>query len=173
MTGRVLPSEGAGFSQHVSVDRSFYEAAKDSPVTVRGEYVVTLYGNEQPAEIPLDGSPVMIDGLGQCGTMPNQDRGTILCRSPFHQWKNFSSDRVAQNYDYRPNLLTLLAIQPVGVRRYGLIGEGSAEVAPQAPEKPLTLVVREPIGFFRYQMEVPNVRLSQYAILETRANQER
>jgi hypothetical protein len=168
--GTRLTPQGEGFSQRVAVERNFFEAAKDSPVTVRGEYVVTLYGNEQPAEIPLDGSPVMIDGLGQCGTMPNYDRGMILCRSPFHSWKNFSSDRVAQNHDYRPNLLTLFSIHPLGVRRFGLIGEPGAEVAPQAPEKPLTLVVRDPVGFFRHQMEVPNVRLSQFAVLETRAD---
>lgn len=53
-----------------------------------------------------------------------------------------------------------------------LVGEGGAEVAPQTPEQPIKLVVREPVGFFRYQMEVPNVRLSQYAVMETRSNQE-
>ena len=86
MEGTRLAPNVSGFSQRVSVDRGFYEAAKDSPVTVRGEYIVTLYGNERPAEIPLDGSPVMIAGLGQCGTMPNYDRATLLCRSPFHEW---------------------------------------------------------------------------------------
>lgn len=170
MDGTYLTPEGAGFSQRVSVERGFYEAAKDSPVTVRGEYVITVYGNEQPAEIPLDGSPVMIDGLGQCGTMPNFDRGTILCRSPFHEWKNFASDRVAQNdyYRFRADFPRLLTIHPLGARRFDLVGGGGAELAPQAPELPIKLVVREPVGFFRYQLEVPNVRLSQYAVPETR-----
>jgi hypothetical protein len=84
--------------QHaICVDRDFYEAAKDSPVTVRGEYVITLFGNERPAEVPLDGTPSMIEGLGQSGTIPNYYRRATLCRPPFDAWKSFVSDRVERD----------------------------------------------------------------------------
>jgi len=167
-SGSRLVATPTGFSHGVSVDRNFYEAAKNSPVTVRAEYVVTLFGNEHPAQVPLDGSPVMIDGLGQCGTTPNYDRRMILCRSPFHQWKSFISDRVAKNGYYSRFLGPPLTIHPLGDQRFELTGEGSRELAPQAAERPVTLVVREPVGFFRYQMEVPNVKLSDYAVPEPR-----
>jgi hypothetical protein len=152
----------------VSVDRNFYEAAKNSPVTVRAEYVVTLFGNEHEAQVPLDGSTVMIDGLGQCGTTPNYDRRMILCRSPFHAWKSFVSDRVAENYYYRWLSVPPLIIHPLGDRRFELTEEAASELAPQAAERPVTLAVREPIGFFRYRMEAPNVKLSEYAVPEPR-----
>jgi hypothetical protein len=46
-----------------------------------------------------------------------------------------------------------------------LIGQNN-ELAPAVPETPATLIVREPVAYFRYTMETPNVRLGEYAIAE-------
>jgi hypothetical protein len=164
--GSRLAQTETGFLQRVSVERDFYEAAKNSPVTVRAEYIVTLFGNDHTAEVPLDGTPVMIDGLGQCGTTPNYDSRGIMCRSPFHQWKSVVSDRTTLSEYDRWQMLPPLTIHPVGVRRFELAGENRGELAPQVAERPVTLVVREPVGFFRYQMDAADVRLADYAAPE-------
>jgi len=163
-SSQVTQSGPDGFLHAISVGREFYEAAKSSPVTVRAEYVIRLYGNERSADIPLDGTPLMIEGLGQCGTTPNYDRRMILCRSPFHSWKNVVSDRVTWNgYEEWP---LPLMIHPVASRRFELTGDSGSEIAPAVPERPVTLVAREPVAYFRYSLEARDVRLEEYAIPE-------
>jgi hypothetical protein len=154
-----------GFLHAISVGRDFYEAAKTSPVTIRAEYVITVFGNERPAEIPLDGTPLLVDGLGQCGTTPNYNRRTILCRLPFRGWKSVFSDRVESN-GYSAASRPQVMIHPVSDRRFELTGESGNEIAPATPERPVTLVAREPVAYFRYNMEARNVRLAEYAIPE-------
>ena len=64
-----------GFAHIVAFEREFFDSARNSPVTVHAEYYLTQYGNEHAAEAPLDGTPVFIQGLGQCGTAPNYASG--------------------------------------------------------------------------------------------------
>jgi hypothetical protein len=66
------------------LDRQFFDAAKDSPVTVRGEFYLTQFGNMRSADVPLDGTPVYIDGPGQCGVVAGYDQRRFVCRSAFH-----------------------------------------------------------------------------------------
>jgi hypothetical protein len=156
----------AGIRHTISVGRDFYETAKNSPVTVRAEYVITVFGNDHSAEIALDGTLSMIDGLGQCGTTPNYYQRMLMCRSAFDGWKNVISDKIVWNGYNNEILPRPLMIHPVRVRRFELTGDSGNAIAPEAPEKPVTLVVREPVAHFRYTLEAKDVRLSDYSIQE-------
>jgi len=153
-----------------SVDRQFFEAAKNSPVSLRAEFYLTQFGNARSVEVPLDGTPVYIPGPGQCGVAAGYDERRFVCRSAFQGPQPFLSERVAQEEghpDWRDSYSAFpaeLRIYPVVSRTYHLLG--ADELAPESPERPATLLVRDPVAYFRYTMETPNVRLGAFAIEE-------
>jgi hypothetical protein len=55
---------------------------------------------------------------------------------------------------------------------YELDGRASDELAPAVPERPATLVVRNPVAYFRYTMEAPNVRLGDFAVTDPEEDRE-
>jgi hypothetical protein len=60
----------------------------------------------------------------------------------------------------------------VKARTYELAGEETNPIAPEAPEPPLRIVSREPVAYFRYTLDAPNVRLVEFAIPEPNDNSE-
>jgi hypothetical protein len=151
-----------------SVDRNFFDAAKNSPVTLRAEFYLTQFGNARSAEVSLDGTPVYISGPGQCGVVASYDQRMFVCRSAFQGPKPFLSERVAREHDenvYSP-FPARLRIYPVVARTYQLVSGAADELAPAVPERPAILLVRAPVAYFRYTMESPNVRLGDFAITE-------
>ncbi len=163
--------------QKVSLDRTFYDAAKNSPVSLRAEYYVVQFGNARSTAVPLDGTPVEVAGLGQCGVVAGYDHRRFVCRSAFRHPKPFLSERVRgqeQHEDreaYSP-FPAQLRIHPVMARGYEWAGHDSGELAPATPERPAVLLVREPIAYFRYTMETPNLRLADFAITDPNENED-
>ncbi|MEO5925390.1 MAG: hypothetical protein ABIR70_16335 [Bryobacteraceae bacterium] len=162
-----------GLIHTANVDRDFFNAAKDSPVTVHAEYYVTQYADERSTDVPLDGTPVFIPGLGQCGAAVNYDNRSFVCRSAFRNPGWFVSDRLVMGPVVRrwwgvySPFPADVVIHPVIARSFELSKfDGGNELAPAAPEKPATLVSRKPVAYFRYTLDVPNVRLANYAIPE-------
>jgi hypothetical protein len=155
--------------QVISLDRAFFDAAKDSPVQLEAELYVTQYGNARSAEVPLDGTPVYIDGPGECGVVAGYTWRRFVCRSAFRSPQPFHSDQVVPsgNYDplrdswHIPRLAFL--VYPIAGRTYRFAEEAD-DLAPSAPLRPTSLLVREPIAYFRYTMTVDSVRLGDYAI---------
>ena len=150
------------------VDRRFFEAAKDSPVSLRAEFYLTLIGNPRSAEAPLDGTPIYISGPGQCGAVAGYDERRFVCRSAFRGPQWFLSDRLQPRFPdsgagYSP-FPAHLRIYPVAAVTYQL--QGADELAPAAPERPATLLVRDPVAFFRYTMEAADLRLGDFAVTE-------
>jgi hypothetical protein len=152
----------------VSLDRTFFDAAKDSPVHLKAELYLTQYGNSRSAEVPLDGTPVYVSGLGQCGVIAAYNRRQFVCRSAFRNPKPFQSEQVIpwQGYDplrdtwYGPQLPFL--VHPISYRSYEFVK--ADPVAPASPLQPTSLLIRDPIAYFRYTMDAANVRLGDYAI---------
>lgn len=152
----------------VSLDRTFFDAAKDSPVHLKAELFLTQYGNARSAEVPLDGTPVYVAGLGQCGVVAAYNRRRFVCRSAFRNPKPFQSDQVIpwQGYDplrdtwYGPRLPFL--VHPISYRSYEFVK--ADPLAPASPLLPTTLLIRDPIAYFRHTMDAANVRLGDYAI---------
>ncbi len=152
----------------VSLDRTFFDAAKDSPVHLKVELYLTQYGNARSAEVPLDGTPVYVDALGQCGVVAAYNRRRFVCRSAFRNPKPFQSEQVIpwQGYDplrdtwYGPRLPFL--VHPVSYRSYEFVK--ADPLAPVSPLLPTSLLIRDPIAYFRHTMNVANVRLGDYAI---------
>ncbi len=161
-----------------SLDRTFFDAAKDSPVTVRAELYLTQFGRARSIDVPLDGTPVYISGPGQCGVVAGYDRRTFVCRSAFQAPRPFLADGVTPEHNYRrwsdyySPLPTLPRLNPVIPETYELTGPASDELAPAVPERPATLVVRDPVAYFRYTMDAPNVRLGDFAITEPKDDRE-
>ena len=164
--------------QTVSLDRTFFDAAKDSPVNVRVDFYLTQFGRLHSINVPLDGTPVYISGPGQCGVVAGYDRRTFVCRSAFQAPRPFRSDRVIRERDYRrwlsdySPLPSLPHLIPVISETYELVGPASDDLAPAVPERPATLVVREPIAYFRYTMDAPNVHLGDFAVTEPKEDRE-
>lgn len=156
-----------GLVQFASVDREFYEAAKNSPVTLRVTYALTQFGDGASAEVPLDGTPVFLPGVGQCGAAVSWDHREFICRSPFRTPGMFSSDRVQAigggMRQYTPFHLAA-QLHPMITQRYGFPEEVAKELAPAAPEVPVKLTARERVAYFRYTLEAANVRLADYAV---------
>lgn len=152
----------------VSLDRDFFDAAKDAPVTLEAELYLTQYGNARTVEVPLDGTPVYAPGLGQCGVVANYSRRRLVCRSAFRNPLPFHSDKVTpwRGYDplrdswFGPRLPFL--VHPLSQRSYEFV-EGD-EIAPVSPLAPMPLLVRDPVAYFRHTMEATNVRLGDFAI---------
>jgi hypothetical protein len=155
-----------------ALDRRFFDAAKDSPVTVSGEFYLTQFGNMRSADVLLDGTPVYIDGPGQCGVVAGYDQRRFVCRSAFRSPRSFLAENIAtRDYDrwddaYSP-FPAYLHIYPIVARTYELVGPRRNEIAPAAPEHPARVIVRDPIAYFRYEMEAPNVKLGPYAIVNS------
>jgi hypothetical protein len=153
----------------VSLDRTFFDAAKDSPVQLEGEWYLTQYGNARSAEVPLDGTPVYISGPGQCGVVAGYTQRRFVCRSAFRGPQPFHSDQVVPFERYDPLRDTRFPsrieslVYPVLYRSYGLVGNADG-LAPASPLRPASLLVREPVAYFRYTMDAPNVRLADFAI---------
>ena len=154
----------------VSLDRTFFDAARDSPVHLEGEWYLTQYGNARSVEVPLDGTPVYASGPGQCGVIAGYSQRRFFCRSAFRSPQPFQSDQVApwERYDPLrdvsrvPRFVTL--VYPIVSRTYSFVADEGNQLAPAAPLRPTTLLIREPIAYFRYTMNVPNVRLADFAI---------
>ena len=79
----------------------------------------------------------------------------------------FASDRVAPisggMQPYTP-VQWIAHLHPVVTRGYVLSDGLAKELAPATAEQPVRLTVREHVAYFRYTLEVPNVRLADYAI---------
>jgi hypothetical protein len=153
-----------------SVDRTFFEAAKDSPVHLEAELYLTEYGNARSAQVPMDGTPVYIDGPGQCGVVVGFDSRRFLCRAAFRSPQPFLSDGVVPWDGYDPLRETNVAsrgralVFPVVGRSYRLAGEDRDDLAPSVAPRPTVLLVRDPVAYFRFTMEVADVRLGRFAI---------
>jgi hypothetical protein len=80
---------------------------------VRAEFYLTQFGNAKSTRVPLDGTPVYIPGLGQCGVMANYGDRTFLCRSAFEPPQPFLSERVAPERGDYSKLPALPLIYPV------------------------------------------------------------
>lgn len=162
----------------MSLDRTFFDAAKDSPVKVQAELYLTQFGNARSINVPLDGTPVYLSGPGQCGVVASYDRRRFVCRSAFEAPRPFLSDRVTRENTYSRwsesywPFPSLPRLNPVISETYELRGRASVELAPAVPESPATLVVREPVAYFRYTMETPNVRLGDFAVIEPKEDRE-
>ncbi len=152
-----------------SVDRKFFDAARNSPITVQTEFYLTQFGEARTSEVPLDGTPVYITGLGQCGVVANYDRRLFVCREAFHHPKPFVSERIAQDGGWSVYSLfpVQLLIYPIVLEKYQLIEGGVDHIAPAVPEQPAVLSVRSPKAYFRYTMESPNIRLGDFAVAES------
>lgn len=154
------------FWQKVSLDRTFFDAAKASPVNVKAEYFVVQFGTSFSASVPMDGTPVQIPGLGQCGVVAGYDHRQFVCRSAFRRPRPFLSDRIEGDPDdsrYSP-FPSELRIYPVVSRSYEWARDHKETLAPEKPESPATILVRNPVAYFRYALEAPNVRLADFAI---------
>jgi hypothetical protein len=155
----------------VSVDRAFFDAAKDSPVHLAAEVYLTQYGNARSADVPLDGTPVYISGPGQCGVVAGYTRRRFVCRSAFRSPQPFQSDQVVpwDGYDALrdtgfPSRIRFL-VYPVLSRSYQFVHDDD-QLAPTSPLRPTSLLVRDPVAYFRYTMDAANVRLGDFAIDE-------
>lgn len=105
-----------GQLRHIaSLDRTFFDAAKDSPVHLEAEWYLTQYGNARSAEVPLDGTPVYISGPGQCGVVAGYTQRRFVCRSAFRSPQPFQSDQVMP-WD-RTARIDWLRRRPCGQRR--------------------------------------------------------
>jgi hypothetical protein len=161
-----------------SLDRTFFDAAKDSPVNLRAELYLTQFGNARSINVRLDGTPAYISGPGQCGVVAGYDRRTFVCRSAFQAPRPFVSDRVTREHGYHrwsdsySPFPSLPRLNPVIAETYELVGRASDDLAPVVPERPATLVVRDPIAYFRYTMETPGVRLGDFAITEPKEDKQ-
>lgn len=152
----------------VSLDRAFFDAAKDAPVTLQAELYLTQYGNARTADAPLDGTPVYVSGLGQCGVVANYNRRRFVCRSAFRNPLPFQSDQVKPWRGYDPLRDSWVGprlpfvVHPMSYRTYEFVTNN--ELAPASPLQPMRLLVRDPIAYFRHTMEATNVRLGDFAI---------
>jgi hypothetical protein len=160
---------GSQLVYSASLDRDFFDAAKDSPIKLTADFYLTQYGNSRATTVPLDGTPVYLPSAGQCGILAGYSDRTFLCRAAFAPPRPFLSDRVDRDdsadfdepYSPFPARPTVL---PVIARTYSLTGEDNRTLAPAAPERPATLRVRTPVAYFRYNMESVNIKLGEYAV---------
>jgi ABC-type transport system involved in multi-copper enzyme maturation permease subunit len=157
-----------GVSNKTSIGRDFFNEAKDAPVTVQATYAVTEYGHARTVDVPLDGTPVYIPGLGQCGTVPNYNQRTFVCRSAFRSAADFSSEVIRKSAQHRRWFDTYspfparLTIVPVIRQIYQL--NDVNKIAPSEPEPPAHIIIRDRVAYFHYTMELPNVHLADYAV---------
>src|SRR5262249_23169561 len=121
--------------QTTSLDRRFFDAAKNVPVSLRNEFYVIQFGNTRTTEVPLDGTPVYIAGPGQCGVAASYDRRQFVCRAAFQSPKPFVSERVKRGEEWRnwrqaySPFPARVSIYPVISRTYELAGSGSDDLA--------------------------------------------
>jgi len=169
--GRLQVGKG-GIAYRASIDKQFFDAAKNSPVSLQAEYSLTQFGDAGSTKVPLDGKPVYIAGLGQCGAAVNYDQRIFVCRNAFRDPGAFSSDRIIGREECRPcwtgysPFPAHISIHPIASHTYRILSVEGNDLAPATPEVPAIVVARKPVAYFNYTMDVPNVRLANYAIPE-------
>jgi hypothetical protein len=152
-----------------SLDRTFFDAARDSRVHLEAEVYLTQYGNARSTEVPQDGTPVYIAGPGQCGVVAGYSRRRFVCRSAFRSPQPFQSDQVVPFQGFDPLRDTRLVprvaflVYPVASRSYQFVDDDD-HMAPASPLRPTSILVRDPVAYFRHTMEAPNVRLGDFAV---------
>ena len=153
-----------GFTLYARVDRDFFEKAKNAPVSLRGEYEITQWGDGAATSVPIDGAPVLVPGVGQCGAAVQWDERHFYCRAAFRDPGAFASDRITGGeFASQLPFPSLPGIYPVFGNRYTLVGGADKELAPAAPELPATITARKRVAYFRHTFEATNVRLADYA----------
>jgi hypothetical protein len=159
----------AGLVQATFLGNDFIDRTKKAPVSLETEYLVTQFGNARSVDVPLDGTPVYIPELGQCGATADYDRRTFVCRSAFRPSESFRSDRIGKResgdrwWDAYSPFPAQVQLYPIFSQTFRLVGDGANEIAPAAPERPAKLEVRKRVAYFRYALEANNVRLADFA----------
>jgi hypothetical protein len=160
-----------GLLHQFYADGGFLESWGANPVRMRATFYVTAFGEDQVTQVPLDGTPVRIAGLGQCGNLPQWDHYDFVCRagfrlphgmSSFHPAAGEASATLQPEQSYSP-FPAELAILPV-VRRQDFTPH-DPETGQHMPFEGRTaaITVRKPVAHFRYDLDIPEFRMMDYA----------
>ena len=145
------------------MDRVEFDKVKDQRAHLRGTLFLTELSDPREMPVVIGESPVDVLGVGRCfGMVRTDDIGSnLICRTAF-RWpsllvlarvnadRDISFDR-GFSYSPFPAELTLSPLVTKEVVTYGKTGSR------------VTIVTQKPVAHFRYDFEIPEVRLGEYA----------
>jgi hypothetical protein len=152
------------------LDRDFFDAERNHPVTLRGTLFLTVFGNRRVHHIvgPRRGQPMAVTDRLRCMAMGYG----VICDSPF-RWPNQlidvseagRSSRVPLNYgiSYSP-FPAELTLFPVEYRMGPPLPRGAEDALPVSRVQDLMIEVMEPVAYVRRDFEVRGVRLTDIAL---------
>jgi hypothetical protein len=150
------------------IDRAQFDKVKDQPARIHGTLFLTELGDARETTLMAGGAPASVPGVGQCfSELRSDDIGNnLICQTAFRWPSLLVSARVspdhttafdrAISYSPFPAELTLSPVVFKGVNVYG------------KADSPVTIVTQAPVSHFRYEFELPEVRLRDYALPEYR-----
>ncbi len=152
-------------------DGGYLRSWGSAQVRLRTTFYVTAFGEDHVTQVPLDGRPTGIAGLGQCGNLPRWAEYEFVCRAGFrlpHGIAAFhpgSEETGGASATYQPErsyspFPATITILPVVTRRpFEVVADGRY-VPFQGAQAAIT--VRQPVAHFRYDLDVPGVHIIDY-----------
>jgi hypothetical protein len=144
------------------VERSVFERWKSTPLRVHLTIHLTVLGNPHIEHMPLAGGSYRVPGVGLCQFDPRQpDRSAISCRAPFRQpayvlaqFDKYDKDipKAEQRTDYSPYPAEF-GISPISDYSWS-VPTGATTV---------TFTTMKPLAHIRRELDIPNVRLAEFA----------
>ena len=141
------------------VERSLFEQIKGRPMRLHLNVYLTVLGDAHTVSVPLGGGPYRVPGVGMCEFFPGGFGDTFLsCWAPFRQ---------------PPYVLPQFDINPHGYRARREdtpfpAGGGINPIAESVWGVPktattLTMTTMQPLAHLRRELDIPNVRLADFA----------
>jgi hypothetical protein len=176
MWGELIPPDGKPLEMLLSfgeslpdmvwhdtvVERRVFERWKSTTVRLHLTIHLTMLGNPHTEDVPLAGGPYRVLGVGLCEFDPRPpDRSAISCRAPFRQpayvltqFDKYDKDvpKAQQRTDYSPYPAEF-GISPISDYSWS-VPTGATTV---------TFTTMKPLAHIRRELDIPNVRLADFA----------
>ena len=148
------------------LDRSFFDAERDRPVTLRGSLYLTVFGNKRAHTVSLHDPDKQIEVTDQLRCFVGEYG--VICNSPFRwpdQWISVAGASSAISLYYPMSHSPF----PASLRFYPFDTRwspppGRSNTPRRKPASGLTIEIADPVAYVRRDFAIPDVHLTDIAV---------
>jgi hypothetical protein len=163
------------FSLQFTLDESFYEKVKDTPLTIHGSLDLTIFGDRQSARIPFGDQLVTVPRVGVCSSSAATNRSYFLmCTSAFRfppllvSYRFIQSSKGASKDASTSTQPRSISYSPfpadTGINPVSQDFTFSSTSAPLSEARVETI---EPLAYLQRKFTIDNLRLADYEVART------
>jgi hypothetical protein len=165
---RNLMVQGQIAQLQATLNKSFYERVRGMPITVRGTFYITLFGNSRRSRLAFGNRSSAVPGVGRCTatTAPNGQNYFLVCQSAFRDPKDDIQVNwvdLAKGVSHRQGLAIDQSYSPfpadLGISP---VNQYSTYSTLQGPASVVDIYTTEPLAYIQREFELQGVRLADY-----------